>query len=175
MNSKRFKMITSGRDFEKKVALLSTQSVPSVALRNMKFYFPLIHRGTECDVIVITQHSIYCVECKNYNSYISGNEGDIVWFFRSSGKFGKVSNPVRANDKHIRVIRGLLRKNNADVLNIENIVCVPDGTAIYTNSSSVMHLSRFVRKLMEDSSKIPPVYNMNKVRELLESISENRR
>ena len=141
----------SGDSFEKTVSVYSILTTKCVTKKNYRFYSPRIYRGTETDVIVITKKKIYCVECKNFNGFIRGSRLDVDWVFASSGCKGKVFNPILSNEKHIRTIRGLLRKNNMPVYEIQNIVCVPNGTRIHTECEEVFHLSSFLRILKEDS------------------------
>ncbi|MGL4950171.1 MAG: nuclease-related domain-containing protein, partial [Anaeroplasmataceae bacterium] len=109
-----------------------------------------INRGTECDLIIIT-NKIYCVECKNYSTLIKGNSYGDDWTLISKGKRSKVANPYLSNVKHIRSIKGLLRKSNKTCYNIKNIVVVPDICRIDSDCSNVMHLSELLDTIEMDS------------------------
>lgn len=143
-------MVESGYRFEDEVRLQAKYSCSCETRNNYRFYLPRINRGTECDVIIITQSKIYCVECKNFNGYISGYELDLEWRFASSGNKGKVSNPVLANNKHIRAIKGLFRKCGLTPPEIVSVVCVPNECVIHTDCEEVINLNQLVYKLKND-------------------------
>lgn len=162
-------MVKSGENFEELVSLYSLSTTKCSIKNNYEFFSPRIGRGTETDVIVITEHRIYCVECKNFNGYLTGSELDLQWVFASSGRKSKVANPVLANYKHIRSIKGLLRKMSFPAYEIENIVCVPNKTKIHTNCSEVMTLGSFLFKL-EIDKYLDKIYDINEVSEIFDAI-----
>lgn len=149
--SKRDKMVKSGSKFEETVRFQSKCACVCETRSNFTFYLPRIGRGTECDVIIVTQSSIYCVECKNFNGFISGSEMDLEWVFASSGSKGTVANPVLANNKHIRAIRGLFRKSNMAAPEIKNIVCVPNECRIHTDCKEVMQIKQLTYLLSKEN------------------------
>lgn len=167
--SRRLEMVKSGESFEEMVATCSISKIKCVVKTNYRFYSPRIYRGTECDVIVITESKIYCVECKNFSGFIMGDSLDIEWVFASSGRMGRVSNPVMSNNKHLRSIRGLIRKVNKELIDIENIVCVPDNCRIKSTCKEVMNLSSFM-KLLERDSKLNRVNDLAKMSKLFDEL-----
>lgn len=149
--SKRKQMVLSGNTFEIFVAEYLETKVSCDIKSNYLFYSPRIGRGTECDVLLITDTKIYCIECKNYNRLIDGKWYEPEWYFVSSGKRNYVSNPVLANDRHIRTIKGLLNAEGISDIEIENIVCVPDNCEIRSKCQEVYTLSRLAQKIVMDS------------------------
>lgn len=162
-------MVKSGETFEGTVSVYSLLTVNCIIKNNYRFYSPRIFRGTETDVIIITNSKIYCVECKNFNGYLSGSRLDLEWTFTSSGKKGSVLNPVLSNSKHVRTIRSLLRVSGNPLYDIESVVCVPDGTQIHTECSEVINLSTFMRVLKRDS-ELPTIYNIEDVSRVLDEL-----
>lgn len=159
--SKREKMVLSGSYFERKVASLISNSMDCVIYINSKFYSPSLNRGTECDLVVLTQFKLYCIECKHYNGFIAGERFSKEWKFVSSGKLGHIQNPYLLNKMHIRIIRGTFYKKGLKPLDIENIIVVPDKCKIHVEKCNVMHLSDLMIKLDFDRQCLKPIYNLN--------------
>lgn len=119
---------------------------------NYRYYQPRIHKGTEADILLVAGDTIYCIECKNFGTLINGKELDLKWHFISRGESNLVANPVLANARHIRTIRGLILKNNIELPVIKNITCVPDTCNIKSPCEGVMKISYFLRLLEQEST-----------------------
>lgn len=167
-HGKRDSMVLSGNLYEIYTGEYIESFVNCLVKYNYEFFLPKISKGTECDLIVITKGGVYCIECKNYYSMISGKEYSIEWTFISSGKKNKVSNPVLANSRHVRAIQGLLYKNNLGNLGIKSLVCVPDTCKIHSECKEVMNLTSVVNLIREESlvSKI----DMKETSRLIDSV-----
>lgn len=159
--TKRQKMVASGSYFERKVASMIIMSIDCKILINPKFYSHSLHRGTECDLLVISPSKIYCIECKNYNGFISGNKFDETWNFVSSGKLGHVQNPYLLNNKHIRLIRGTFYNKGLRPLEIENIIVVPDKCNIHVEDCNVVNLSELMKRLSYEFRNGKHLYNID--------------
>lgn len=161
--NKREKMCLSGASFEiyVKERILSSVTVRTIVKENYEFYSPDLGRGRETDLIVIKPQAVYCIECKNYkprnprkHAFIKGNEYDLEWQFASSGYLGYVENPYMLNKRRIRCIQGSLRQLDYPVLDIKNIVVVPDQCKVVSDCNSVMNLTTLQTLLsLEDSQK----------------------
>lgn len=152
--TRREKMVMSGDMFEVIVADNVEIACRDVIIRhNYEFYSPRLNRGTECDVIAITKNSIYCIECKHYTTFISGERFDYEWRFASSGKKSTVINPVLSNMKHIRTMQGLLRQAGYGDVEIKSLICVPDSCKIYTECKEVVNLSYLLGIVKNDFNK----------------------
>lgn len=158
--TKRQKMVASGSYFERKVASLIATNVECKILINIRFYSGSIHRGSECDLLVITPVKIYCIECKNYKGFISGERFAPVWSFVSSRKLGHVKNPYLYNQSHIRLIRGTFYKNGLNPLDIENVIVVPDSCKIHVADCGVVNLSTLVDRIVFECENLKPIYNV---------------
>lgn len=144
-------MVASGDTFELVVGEYLKSVYDCEVIYNAEFHCPRIFRGTECDVICVTPQKIYCIECKNYSSAISGKSSDLEWVFYSRGKRSNVANPVLSNLRHIRAIRGLFRKNGLTPPQIENLVCVPDTCKIHTDCEEVINIRSLISLVNLDS------------------------
>lgn len=168
-------MVLSGSRFERIVATYVSSSIPCTVLLNKEFMSPKLHRGVECDLILITSKKIYCVECKNYNGYIAGAMFDTDWRFASSGKIGKVQNPYLLNKKRIRTIRGKFYLHGLIPPEIESVIIVPDKCRIHTSSEcNVQNLSSFIETLYSKEAFLPVIYNVDNLEKFLLSVSSTR-
>ena len=173
--SKREKMVLSGSRFERIVATFVSSSIPCSVLLNKEFMSPRLHRGLECDLIVITSKRIYCVECKNYSGYIAGDMFDYQWRFASSSKIGRVQNPYLLNKKRIRTIRGKFYSRGISPPHIENVIVVPDKCRVHVDSDcNVYNLSAFIESAIMTETLLPDIYNVDNVEKFLIKVSNTR-
>lgn len=139
---------------------------------NVKFYSPSIKRGTECDIIFVSNHAIYCIECKNYKRFISGSYLDLKWSFSSDGKiFKDTINGFIENDKHVRTLNGLLRKEGIKNVPIFNYICVPNTCTIQSDCSNIKSLSDLIIE-MRYLEEINKNIDFEKVKIKIENIME---
>lgn len=167
---KRDKMVISGSSFELFVGEILQSTLGGIVLYNYKVHSPRIHRGTESDIIFISDRGIFCIECKNYRGYIAGSLYEPRWRFGSSGRTAFVSNPVLGNYKHIRSIRGLSRKYNLGINEIHNYVCIPDSCRIHSDCDEVVSLSSLVSKI----NYMPKRYDSITINNIFENLGRIR-
>lgn len=173
-NSKREKMVNSGKRFELTVASNVRLSYDYPILLNREFFDPRLGRGMECDLLIITPFKIYCVECKNYNGYIAGDLFDIQWRFASTGRKGKVQNPYLLNKRRIRLIRGIFYKNGFKPPRIENIIVVPDNCNIHVEYKNVLTLTDFMNIVRLDSAINKSLYKVDNIANFMFNNSKRR-
>lgn len=173
-NSKREKMVNSGKRFELTVASTIKSNFSYPILLNRDFFDPRLGRGMECDLIIVSPSKIYCVECKNYSGYIAGDSFDIEWRFASSGRRGRVQNPYLLNKRRIRVIRGKFYERGFKPPRIENIIVVPDRCQIHSNYKNVFTLTQFTSLVSFDSAVNKHVYKVSNISEFILNSSSRR-
>lgn len=159
--TKRQKMVDSGSLFERQVASLLNTSLGCKIIFNPRFYSRELGRGMECDLLVLTPSKIYCVECKHYNGFVSGNKFDETWTFVSSGKLGHVQNPYLLNKRHIRLIRGTFHARSLVPLDITSYIVVPDKCNIHVEGCNVVHLSELLGIITFDNKYNKPMFNVD--------------
>lgn len=175
-HSKRSKMILSGEAFELLVGEKLEMLLPDSKVRyNYTFYKPSIGRGTECDVILVNPYGIYCVECKNYSTSISGNSLDPEWRFISRGSKSRVVNPFISNYKHIRAMQASFRRVGFGYIPIHNYVCVPDSCRIYSDRKEVVNYSSLMSRIRKDSLHRVVIKDVNKFVSLIDRIKYDER
>lgn len=141
-------------------------------INNLEFYNNRVGRNIECDVLVITNKCIYCIECKNYNGYIKGEELDLKWSFASSGNLSIVNNPVLNNNKHIRTIKGLMYSKGLGEINMKSFVVVPNRCNIHTECEEVIHLGDLIDRIDKNERKYKDTLNIENTFKLLMWLSE---
>lgn len=161
ISDKRMKMVASGKFFERKVASIVNQTIPCKFFLNYEIYSRHLGRGTECDLLVLTSTRVYCVECKNYNGFISARKFKYDWFFASTGRKGRVQNPYLLNRKHVRIMRSAFYERGLNPIEIENVIVVPDGCSINGDDCNIMRLSEFVAKVKFDYESLGKIYNVD--------------
>ena len=139
----------SGQFFEFLLKDEIEKSLPgSVVIHDTEVYCPSLGQDTQIDLIVITDKSLTIIEAKNWTDWLSGNVDDIRWQGKSRSKnVLTIFNPVNQNKLHIRAFRNYLRSLGIDPPKMQNLVCVPDGTKIKTDSKCVCNFSDVVSKL----------------------------
>lgn len=169
--SVRNKMVYSGKFFEMYVASKLWSEFDYPILLNREFLDNRIGRHRECDLIFVTPFKIYCVECKNYKGYVSGNKFDDKWTFTSSGRKSKSQNPYILNKKRIRTIRSKFYSNNYYPPKIENIIVFPDRCKIHVDINNVYNLSDFITLVRMDSVTMRQIYKSDSICNFLEKSS----
>lgn len=83
---------------------------------------------TEIDIIMIHEKAIFVIECKNFNSYITGDEKRKQWCASYAGGTEKhfFPNPIIQNSNHIRYLKQKLNGFN----NIYSIIAFGNGAKI---------------------------------------------
>lgn len=169
--SMRDKMVQSGTVFELLVSSKIHSIVECKTLANKKYMDFRLGRGVECDVIVVTDCKVYCVECKGYNGFISGDKYSDKWRFASSGKIGNVQNPYLLNRRRIRMIRGSFYRNGVSPIPIANYIVVPDKCNIHVEGCNVVSLSSLLSIIRNDSKMLPKIYNRSSLSKFLSDVS----
>lgn len=120
-------------------------------------------KTTEIDIIMIHEKGIFVIECKNYNSFISGDESQKNWCASYAGGKEKhfFLNPIIQNSNHIRYLREKLN----GYTNIHSIIVFGNGATIKnikkTSSSVTIIKNREIRDVIisdinSRSNTMPP-------------------
>ena len=64
--------------------------------------------STQIDHIVVSQYGIFVIETKNYKGWIFGNENSEKWTQNIYGHKFTLTNPIKQNRSHVRVIQKIL-------------------------------------------------------------------
>lgn len=137
-----------------------------------KLFNYMLSRNNQCDVIGITPNKVYCVECKNFSTTISGSTHDKFWSFYSSGKKGKVVNPYLKNSDRVRLMRCYFYRYRKVPVEMESVIVVPDHCRIVNNTGNIYNFSDFKIKVKNDNMQSPTL-NVDGVFKFLDSIKSN--
>ena len=127
------------------VNLVATMALPSFTrFRNVTLKTP--DGTTQIDHIIVSRYGIFCVETKNMQGWIFGNEQDRQWtqkIYRQSYRF---QNPLRQNYKHVRALESLLGLSRGTV---HSVVVFAGGATIKTampdNVTYALGFPRYVK------------------------------
>lgn len=118
------------------------------ALKKRKDYFKLLNNVTfrndnsemthQVDHIFINSHGVFVIETKNYYGTITVIEDENLWFKEVKGDKEIISNPLKQNKSHRKIVKNILGKNfdvisvvvfvknNAPYLGDENVINFKD-------------------------------------------------
>lgn len=133
----------SGGLFEVSISGYLSRKYPGArVLQNLELYSHQLGKDTQVDIVLVHQKGIFVIEAKNWSSWIRGSYNDFRWTGKSRKKdLLRVFSPVNQNAIHIRALRNGMRVKGIAVPVFHNIVCFPDGTALYTNCEEVCNFS----------------------------------
>lgn len=105
--------LKQGLKGEKTVAFeLKNSGIPMIVLHDIRLEFD--DNVSQFDYIIITEDSIYSIECKNLSGNIEINKnGDFiraVYYGKSFHKEG-IYSPITQNERHLNLLKNMLLKN----------------------------------------------------------------
>lgn len=101
----------------------------------------------EIDILYVGLTGVYCIELKDYNCVVYGNENDSNWIADYGEKHHYFMNPIRQNQPKVECVKEIV---NSDV---ENCVVFSSTNEFNSNMDNVSFLSDLIRKIQE-SNKI---------------------
>lgn len=144
----------NGNVFETAVQQTLAREFPdAVILHDKKVYSSYLKKDTQIDLVMIDSYGVFVIEAKGWKQWIKGNVGDVYWSGKSQGKDPmKVFSPLDQNFIHVRALRNSVRRLGYEPPIFWNVLCVPDGIAIYSdcdmlcNRSMLAHVIRRLEK-----------------------------
>ena len=105
----------------------------------------------QIDHIVISRYGIFVIETKQLNAYITGNDYNKKWLYKTKKKTHYINNPVHQNYGHIQALK--------EILNIEqnkfiSIVCITSNAKIKIDSTKVVFVDKLLEKIKSYNIKI---------------------
>lgn len=168
------KGVTSGYLFEYNVfdTLKQFLKMPVRFIRNLKVYSIKLGKFTDIDLLIITQHKVYCIECKGFKTSLTGSMNDRYWIGKT-GKFEtEIFSPVMQNFEHVRSLNSNLRLINCEPLDIEPIICVQDRCHVKSDYDSIYSLMGLCLKIEQDSLKYDKTINIEEVIDNIKRLGE---
>ncbi len=117
----------------------------------------------QIDHIVVSKYGIFVIETKQLNGFLTGNDYDKKWEYKTRKQTHYFKNPVHQNYGHILALK--------EVLNIEEdkfilIVCITSNTKMNIDSVKVVTIDKLLEKIKLYNVKIIDneeiIYNMIK-------------
>lgn len=148
--------VIKGEEFEELVATQVQSIFPDgKILRNIIIPNGRIGGSTEIDILLLTTRGFFCIECKNYNGYISKpknekNKNGKTWQISYGKNYKKdFYSPVEQNARHIQCLKS---KNMFPKQYFQSLVLFSDNTKFAKDIASivnVMHLDETLTFLRE--------------------------
>ena len=138
-------LVCIGTRFEEQVIVTLYDSIPGVmVLHDKHLQSKYLGTETQIDIIAVCNKGVFVIEAKNWKRSIKGEETDHHWVGKSLAKDAmRVISPLEQNFVHVRTVRNALRTQmNIEPVLFHSLVCVPDGTLIYSDSSNVCSISQ---------------------------------
>lgn len=146
--------VIKGEEFEELVATHIRRIFPEgKILRNIIIPNGKSGGTTEIDILALTTRGFFCVECKNYNGFISipkDEKGKKKWQIHYNKNCKKkFYSPVEQNVRHIQCLKS---KNMFPKQYFQSLILFGDGTKLSPEIASianVMHLDDVVKFLTD--------------------------
>ncbi len=146
-------------------------------LKNFRFYYDSGH-SAECDLLILTEGGIFCVEVKNYGQDASyGIEifDNGTWYKKYGDTLHEISgDPFRQNHIHVQALvqrfENELRELTQDgsIPEIHELVVVPNNITVINHSPNrVLHLNGLCEYIVTEMKK----YDAHKIHTLYEKLA----
>jgi restriction system protein len=131
---------------------------------------PVGNDTTQIDHLVVSPYGIFVIETKNFSGWIFGHPNHAQWtqvIYRSKERF---QNPLRQNDRHVRVVGEILGLAPARVYNV--VAFVGACTFKTPMPANVVHGVGELAALIRENRT--PMFTENEVRCFIDVIQTNR-
>ena len=119
----------------------------------------------EIDAIMIHTSGVYVFESKNWIGDISGSDGDNEWKCQyENGTSNNYYNPMKQNDKHIKVLKGLLAHDNKKLF--KSFIVFTDRAGKIKYWIHVIKQSQLLERLKKQSSFSRNILDENEINRL---------
>jgi hypothetical protein len=157
-----FSTFDYGKSVEESINKVILSSIPCLTICNSIYYNSRLGKNTEIDILIVTRHGLYSIECKGYTGALTGEFNMRKWLGQSGRKGGlSIYNPIMQNFMHIRCLRNFLFSSFGEWYDIRNYVVVPDKTKIYTDNEFVIHQSTLRNILQADCLRYENKYDID--------------
>lgn len=162
---------TVGGFFETEIVFALQSLFPdAIFMRNIRLYSYALDKETQVDVVMLHKAGIFVIEAKNWKFEIRGEYADLKWKGVSSArKIMTVFNTVDQNFHHIRAMRNAIRRLGFEPPMFHNYVCLPDGTAIFSQCQEVCNLSMMLQRISQDIKNSSQNIQVNALLKCLQS------
>lgn len=167
----------NGKWFELKIGNALLRHFPQASImHDIALYSPLLGKDTQIDLLLIHSSGIYAIEAKKWGILIKGEFNDDEW----EGKATPCSlitarNPILQNYLHIRTLQGVLRRNGRVLPEIQNCICVPDGTQIRSSCKEVFPLSGLINHIKFRSIRCKESLDVMTVQKTIKEVLMDRK
>lgn len=122
-------------------------------IQNKQVFSAYLRKDTQIDVIAVCPFGIFVIEAKNWHQWIKGEYDDIMWSGKSSSRDAmRVMSVFNQNFIHVRSLRNRLRTMGVEPVLFNNVICVPDGTQIFSRCKEICTLSGLSNLMQKQSS-----------------------
>ena len=168
------KGVSSGYLFEYSVfdTLRQFLKIPVRFIRNLKVYSIKLGKFTDIDLLIITQHKVYCVESKGFTSYLIGSINDKYWTGKSGKYETEIFNPVIQNFEHVRSLNSNFRLINCEPLNAEPVICVKDKCHVKSDYDNIYTITGLCLKIEQDSLRYEKTIDIEEVIDNIKRLGE---
>ena len=185
--------ISRGEKGEKKVKDILSGRIKEYhkVLNDLTFVNPNSEMTHQIDHVLIHPHGVFVIETKNYYGKIISDTHDSFWLKEVKGKVERISNPLKQNKSHARMVNKYLPKgkhathvvvfvkNNAPYMGDENVINLKDlllfiNTYPYDEELSKEEIDSIYKTLKSNSSKISKKEHLENIGYLKQIRQENQ-
>ena len=152
---------------EKVISALKKIKEEHYVFNNVSFVNEKSEMTHQIDHILVHPHGVFVIETKNYYGEIISNTGENFWVKIIKGNKEVISNPLRQNKSHVRIVKKLLK--NIDVI---SLVVFVKNNAPYMGDENVINLKYLL--LFIESYPYQKILNKEEISEICKIIKQNK-
>ena len=152
---------------EKVISALKKIKEEHYVFNNVSFVNEKSEMTHQIDHILVHPHGVFVIETKNYYGEIISNTGENFWVKIIKGNKEVISNPLRQNKSHVRIVKKLLK--NIDVI---SLVVFVKNNAPYMGDENVINLKDLL--LFIESYPYHKILNKEEISEICKIIKQNK-
>ena len=152
---------------EKVISALKKIKEEHYVFNNVSFVNEKSEMTHQIDHILVHPHGVFVIETKNYYGEIISNTGENFWVKIIKGNKEVISNPLRQNKSHVRIVKKLLK--NKDVI---SLVVFVKNNAPYMGDENVINLKYLL--LFIESYPYQKILNKEEISEICKIIKQNK-
>ena len=152
---------------EKVISALKKIKEEHYVFNNVSFVNEKSEMTHQIDHILVHPHGVFVIETKNYYGEIISNTGENFWVKIIKGNKEVISNPLRQNKSHVRIVKKLLK--NKDVI---SLVVFVKNNAPYMGDENVINLKDLL--LFIESYPYHKILNKEEISEICKIIKQNK-
>ncbi len=143
--------ISAGRRGEQEVSAVLERELPDDEYIINDLVLKVRGQSSQVDHVVVGRRGIFVIETKHWHGLVEGTERSFKWMLRQDGRTLKVTNPVRQNARHVKILKTFLQSRGFSCPPVYNVVVFAGTrTTFYTDTVTPLLTSQNVVRWMKE-------------------------